>query len=187
MMSVKAARPAAPAPDRAAVFDTDLGWCALRFRDRAVARIAIGHESAADAVGALASFDDTSFLDVARRLSRWQSQLVKRLQGMLAGGRCDFSDVPLDLAGFTKFQRDVLAACRKIPWGQTLSYGDLARRARSPGAARAVGQCMAGNRFPLVVPCHRVLGAGGRIGGFSAPRGLELKRALLQLERGANG
>ena len=71
MMSVKAARPAAPAHDRAAVFDTDLGWCALRFRDRAVARIAIGHESAADAVGALASFDDTSFLDVARRLSRF--------------------------------------------------------------------------------------------------------------------
>lgn len=78
------------------------------------------------------------------------------------------------------FRRRVLDALRTVPFGRTLSYGELARRAGKPGAARAVGTAMAKNPIPLVIPCHRVLAAGGRIGGFSA--GLALKRALLSLE-----
>ena len=69
-----------------------------------------------------------------------------------------------------------------MPRGETVSYAELAGRAGSPNAARAVGGVMAGNRVPLLVPCHRVVGAGGRLGGFSAPTGVELKKRLLALE-----
>ena len=76
----------------------------------------------------------------------------------------------------------VIAACRRIPWGETRSYGDLATECGSPGAARAVGSVMAKNRYPLIVPCHRVLAAGGDIGGYSAADGLVMKRRLLAAE-----
>lgn len=95
-----------------------------------------------------------------------------RLDWSLAGGG---SERP------TRFPRRVLGELAKVRFGHTLSYGELARRAGSPGAARAVGGVMAKNPIPLVVPCHRVLAAGGKIGGFTG--GLGLKRALLDLEK----
>jgi methylated-DNA-[protein]-cysteine S-methyltransferase len=90
------------------------------------------------------------------------------------------TDVELDMTGSPPFHRKVWNVVREIRRGQTMTYGQVAARAGSPGAARAVGQAMAKNRFPLVVPCHRVLSSGG-IGGFSS--GLDLKRWLLDLER----
>ena len=87
----------------------------------------------------------------------------------------------------TPFARRVLAACRRIPYGQTLSYAELAAAAGSPGAARAVGSVMAQNRLPLLIPCHRVVGSRGKLGGFSAPGGLETKVRLLELEFAAIG
>ena len=87
-----------------------------------------------------------------------------------------------DLAGMTAFRRRVLRQCRKIPYGRTATYGQLAVKAGAAGAARAVGTCMATNRFPLIVPCHRVLPVGGRIGAFSAHGGPEMKRRLLTIE-----
>ncbi len=77
-----------------------------------------------------------------------------------------------------------MAACRRIPWGQTRSYAQLAAVAGRPGAARAVGSVMAKNRVPLVVPCHRVIASSGQLGGYSAPQGLSLKRRLLAMESG---
>ncbi|MEX1224432.1 MAG: MGMT family protein, partial [Pirellulales bacterium] len=73
-------------------------------------------------------------------------------------------------------------ACRRIPIGQTMSYAELAAVAGSPGAARAVGNIMAGNRVPIIVPCHRVVGSGGSLGGYSSSGGLRTKRRLLSLE-----
>jgi methylated-DNA-[protein]-cysteine S-methyltransferase len=81
----------------------------------------------------------------------------------------------------------VLEEARRIPAGETVTYGELAARAGSPGAAREVGQAMARNRFPIIVPCHRVLAANGGFGGFSAPGGLESKARLLTIERAAVG
>jgi methylated-DNA-[protein]-cysteine S-methyltransferase len=89
--------------------------------------------------------------------------------------------------GIDGFERRVLETARDIPPGATLTYGELAAKAGAPGAAREVGQAMARNRFPIVVPCHRVLAAGGGFGGFSAPGGLESKARLLTLERAAIG
>ena len=87
---------------------------------------------------------------------------------------------PVDLAGLPAFRRRVLVALRKVGWGERTSYGELATRIGSPGAARAIGNACGGNPVPLWVPCHRVLASGGKLGGFSG--GLDVKRALLRLE-----
>ena len=84
--------------------------------------------------------------------------------------------------GVPEFHRRVYEAARAIPPGNTLSYGDIAKRVGAPGAARAVGQALGRNPFPIVVPCHRVLAAGGKIGGFSAQGGVETKRRMLEIE-----
>jgi methylated-DNA-[protein]-cysteine S-methyltransferase len=111
------------------------------------------------------------------------ADVVERLKSYAAGEAVDFSDVRIDDGHLTEFGRKIVKACRRIARGGTKTYGELAARCGSPGAARAVGQVMARNRYPLVVPCHRVLAAGGLIGGFSAPEGLTMKRRLLSLEQ----
>lgn len=103
-----------------------------------------------------------------------------QLQAYLAGQLREFS-VPVDLEGRTDFQRRVLGCCGGIPYGETLTYGELAFLAGYPGAARAVGQVMATNRLALVVPCHRVIGSGGKLTGYGY--GLGLKERLLAMER----
>jgi methylated-DNA-[protein]-cysteine S-methyltransferase len=110
--------------------------------------------------------------------------VLRQIAEYAAGKRRRF-ETALDwsLAG-APFRRRVLGELAKVRFGHTLSYGELARRAGSPGAARAVGGVMAKNPLPLVVPCHRVLATGGKIGGFTG--GLALKRALLALETAAD-
>jgi methylated-DNA-[protein]-cysteine S-methyltransferase len=93
-----------------------------------------------------------------------------------------FTDVPLELDRLGPFTRRVVELCRAVPPGRTASYAELAIQAGSPGAARAVGNAMATNRFPLIVPCHRVVCARGHLGGYSAPQGLAMKRRLLAAE-----
>jgi len=97
----------------------------------------------------------------------------------LEGRRREFT-VPVDLEGVPPFHRQVLLACGEIPYGRTVTYGQLAARVGRPRAARAVGQAMAGNPVPLVIPCHRVVASGGGLGGYGG--GLDLKRRLLALE-----
>jgi methylated-DNA-[protein]-cysteine S-methyltransferase len=116
------------------------------------------------------------------RAGGWHPRLAARLRELAGGVPQQFDEIELDIDRYTGFARDVLTACRRIPWGQTMTYGELAAQCGAPGAARAVGNVMASNRFPLVVPCHRVVAAGGRLGGFSAPQGVEMKRRLLRLE-----
>ncbi|RLT12648.1 MAG: MGMT family protein, partial [Planctomycetota bacterium] len=99
-----------------------------------------------------------------------------------AGKRVSFDNILVRIEHRTVFQRKVILATRAIGFGETVSYGELAARAGSPNAARAVGTVMANNEVPIIIPCHRVLASGGRIGGFSAPQGIDLKRRLLELE-----
>jgi methylated-DNA-[protein]-cysteine S-methyltransferase len=91
--------------------------------------------------------------------------------------------LPLQLDYLSDFGRRVVIACRQLGWGQTATYGELARRAGSPAASRAVGAVMARNRHPLIVPCHRVLAADGSLRGFSAADGLKMKQRLLDHEK----
>jgi methylated-DNA-[protein]-cysteine S-methyltransferase len=106
-----------------------------------------------------------------------------QLGAYFAGQRVVF-DTPVDLVGVTDFQRQVLKACGRVGYGQAVTYGELARRVGRPKASRAVGQAMAANPVPIVIPCHRVVGASGELTGFSAEQGVRLKRWLLDLESG---
>ncbi len=108
-------------------------------------------------------------------------QLQRQLQRYFDGRPTDFR-ARLDLADRTPFHQTVLRACATIPYGETLTYGQLAELAGHPGAARAVGSVMASNTIPLIIPCHRVIAAAGRPSGFSAPGGPRTRRRLLNLE-----
>lgn len=120
--------------------------------------------------------------DYASGHHAWIEELIERLQDYASGRPVGFDEFQVDTCAMTDFGRRVIHACRKIPYGRTLTYGELATRALSSGAARAVGNQMANNRIPLIVPCHRVLRAGKGLGGYSASGGVELKRRLLQME-----
>jgi len=106
--------------------------------------------------------------------------LADRLAAHFSGARDSFGDVELDLDGCTAFQRAVVEALQGVPWGEVVTYGELAALAGFPNAQRAAGSVCAHNRFPLVVPCHRVIAANG-IGRYGAS-GVEYKRRLLELE-----
>ena len=106
--------------------------------------------------------------------------LARLMASYFAGRRVSFDEVQLDLEWFTPFQRAVADALRRVPYGETVTYGELAALAGAPGAARAAGTFCARNRLGLFVPCHRVVGAGG-LGSYGS-LGLEYKKRLLRLE-----
>lgn len=110
------------------------------------------------------------------------AQVIARLAAALQGAPDTLEDVPLADAEVPEFNRRVYALARRIPPGQTRSYGELAAELGGPGVARAVGQALGRNHFAPLVPCHRVLGAQHQAGGFSGPGGLKTKLQLLQLE-----
>jgi methylated-DNA-[protein]-cysteine S-methyltransferase len=165
---------------RAVEFLTALGWMAVRLDGHLVERVIFGYSSRAALRRALGA-DAKLIVEAGPR----ERRLVDRMIDYAAGGKVRFDDIAVRTAATTPFQRRVLAACRAIPFGQTRSYRDLARRAGAPGAARAVGSVMARNACPLIIPCHRVIASDGRIGGFSAPQGVALKRRLLNMEAAA--
>lgn len=112
----------------------------------------------------------------------WCWELAERLRAYSQGVRVELSSFPLAHTPSTPFQQEVVRLCRAIPWGETLSYGELAKLAGVPGGARAVGNVMRVNRTPLVVPCHRVIASGKKWGGFSAQDGVATKIRLLTME-----
>jgi methylated-DNA-[protein]-cysteine S-methyltransferase len=108
---------------------------------------------------------------------------VAQVKRYFAGENIDFSGAELDLTGQAEFFLRIYAAARRIGWGKTSTYGTLAKEIGvGPEAARGVGQAMANNPIPLIIPCHRVLAAGGKVGGFSAPGGAASKIRMLELE-----
>lgn len=172
-----------------ASFLTELGWMAVAWHDNVVQGNAFGYATRRSAelvlarsLGSAQAFCCVDAEGQADELPACLTKTIDLLQRFALGEPVDFSSVPVSLEHLTPFARRVVAACRKIAWGQTRTYGELAAECRSPGAARAVGSVMAKNRYPLIVPCHRVLGAGGSLGGYSAPEGLKMKRRLLAME-----
>ena len=108
------------------------------------------------------------------------SDLCRRFAAHLGGTEVDYADVPIDLDWCTPLQRDIATALRRVEWGEVVSYGELAERAGRPRAPRAAGSFCAQNQLQLVLPCHRIVAAGG-IGGYGSS-GVALKRRLLALE-----
>ena len=107
------------------------------------------------------------------------NELITKLDDYFSGERHNI-DFPIDLNSMTHFGKKVLMACSKVGYGETLSYGELALRAGSPKASRAVGTVMSKNPLPIVIPCHRVISASGKIGGYTG--GLHKKRLLMTIE-----
>jgi methylated-DNA-[protein]-cysteine S-methyltransferase len=161
-------------------FDTALGECAIAWSDRAVVGVELP-ASGRSRVGTRLLRRHPKAREAAADSPACRTP-VAAITGLLAGGRRNLHEVELDLRGIAEFDRRVYAAAREILPGSTLAYGDLAERAGFADAAREVGAAMARNPFPIVVPCHRVVAAGGRLGGFSAPGGAETKQRLLALE-----
>jgi methylated-DNA-[protein]-cysteine S-methyltransferase len=166
------------------VFPTAFGWMAGAWRGKRLAALTFNHPDPQAALRGLVRSPDAEEAAAAPSdaADHEQRELIARLQAYADGADDDFRDVALDLSPATGFQRRVLHYCRRIPAGKVLTYGQLAAKAGSPGAARAVGRVMATNRWPLIVPCHRVVASGARLGGFSAPEGLAIKERLLQRE-----
>jgi len=163
----------------AIAWKTPLGFIAMVGQPEWLERIFVGYHSFEE-VGRTLKEADADLLETAPN-AIWKS-CQKRLTEFTQGKSVDFSDFPLDLSYLGPFQAKVVAVCRKLPRGKVVSYQELAAKAGSPRAFRAAGTTMSSNRFPLVIPCHRVIASGGKLGGYSAPHGLDFKRKLLALE-----
>lgn len=164
-------------PPGSTVFSSNLGWILVAWQDDQLTRIAFGHASPASA----AKSADCEPVEL-EQAPKWVAKVIEKIRKFAAGKKVDWGKLPLAWEKRTEFQRKVQEACQKIPRGEVWSYGELAAAAGAPGAARAVGSVMRTNRFPLVIPCHRVVAAGGKLGGFSCPSGVEMKQKLLAAE-----
>jgi methylated-DNA-[protein]-cysteine S-methyltransferase len=162
-----------------ALFDTAIGRCGVAWNPRGIARITLPEISDSIARERLAHcILDGAELPPPPAIAAAIEQIVAHVRGEPAA----LDEIVLDMSAIPPFHLEVYAAARRIPSGQTVSYGALARSLGKPDAARAVGQAMGANPFPIVVPCHRVLAANHATGGFSAHGGVETKARLLAAE-----
>jgi methylated-DNA-[protein]-cysteine S-methyltransferase len=159
------------------VFETALGWVALVASGRGVVRMSLPERTRERALEAVQP-------DVEK--ASFEPEAVDELRDLVrrycAGELVDLTTVALDLEGVTPFFARAWSACRTIPAGETRTYAWLAVEAGSPRASRGAGQAMARNRFPLLVPCHRVVGSDGGLHGFGGGVGLPMKSRLLNME-----
>jgi methylated-DNA-[protein]-cysteine S-methyltransferase len=169
-------------PIEATIFATPLGWIGLAGSGTSVVALSMGHASADEVRSSLASrVADGKFSE-----RDWYPELRRALERYAQGQLVDFRQFKIALGPTTEYRRRVLETARRIPYGKTVSYGELAARSGKPRAARAVGSAMASNPIALLIPCHRVVSACG-IGGFSCRTGVELKQRLLEMEAQGSG
>ena len=161
------------------VFDTPIGPCGMAWNERGLVGVSLP-ESDAEAVRArlLRRHPGATGMQPPPEVLEARSRIVE----LLSTGRADLSSVRLDLSSVGAFEQRIYEIARAIPAGQTLTYGDIAARAGEPHGAQAVGQAMGKNPWPIVVPCHRVVGSNGKLGGFSAPGGSRTKLRILEIE-----
>jgi O-6-methylguanine DNA methyltransferase len=157
-----------------AVFETRLGWVGVAFSERGLARVQLPRATRAQTLAHLQhDFPKATIVDDA------PLAIVRELREYAEGCRREF-DLQLDWSAVQPFQREVLRIADSIRYGETRSYGWVARAMGKPRAARAVGRALATNPIPIILPCHRVLGSDGGLHGYGG--GLPLKRKLLELE-----
>lgn len=162
-----------------AVFDTAIGACAIVWSARGIAGVQLPEASA-----------QATRARVTRRFAGAQEAVpaaevqraVDGIVALLRGERPDFGGVALDFGDLSEFNRKVYDIARTVPAGQTITYGEIAERLGDKLLARDVGQALGQNPIPLIMPCHRVLAAGGKTGGFSASGGVVTKLRLLTIE-----
>ncbi len=167
-----------------AVFPTAIGACALAWRADAVTGAALPGTDESATVRSITRGDPDR---IRADPPAWLHSVVARIQQLFEGEAVSFPDVQLALDGAAPFERLVYAQALAIAHGETRTYGEIARAIGRPGAARAVGRALGRNPVPIIIPCHRVLAADGRSGGFSAPGGVSTKMKLLGIERARRG
>ena len=161
------------------VLETALGCIGIAWNERGLTRVLLP-ESRAAIERRLASFPGAPA--DRPKPGGWIGGVIVGIRRYAEGEPVEFADAPVDLDGVDAFRLAVYAAARRLKFGETTTYGELAASAGHPGLARETGQALGANPVPLVVPCHRILAAGGRIGGFSAPGGAATKQKMLALE-----
>jgi len=165
-----------------ALFETPIGTCSLVWRGDRIVGLRLPEPSPA-----------ATRARIARRWPEADEQppppemqkVIDRVLALLAGDPVDLGDVPLDFGAAPEFHQRAYAIARTIPPGQTMTYGEIARRLGVPHESREVGQAMGKNPIAIIMPCHRVLGADGKMGGFSANGGVATKRRILEIEGAA--
>jgi methylated-DNA-[protein]-cysteine S-methyltransferase len=163
------------------VFDTPIGVCGIAWINDAIVRVQLPeHSPQATMKKLLSYFRGASVLDTdAHGVA---AKAIKAIQLDLKGTPQNLAKIPIDISSCPKFHQKVYEALRMVPRSKVVSYAELAYAAGSPLAFRAVGGAMARNPLALIIPCHRVLNSGGKLGGFSAYGGDKTKRRLLDLE-----
>jgi len=165
-----------------ALFDTAVGTCGIAWADHGIAGTQLPEEDAAATRARLEQrFPGATEGEPTPEIAA----AIRRIAALLQGERIDLTDLTVDMASIPEFERDVYVAAREIPAGATKTYGDIAKRIGRPSQARDVGVALAKNPFAIVVPCHRVVAANGKTGGFSAGGGVKTKLRLLGIEGGA--
>jgi methylated-DNA-[protein]-cysteine S-methyltransferase len=165
-----------------ALFATALGHCGVAWNAQALTQVLLPDVDAAATGRLLQHLTHTGRVDEASAWPGFVREAVAGMQALMRGEAADLHAVPIELERVQPFERSVYEATRRLGPGLTCSYGELARAIGAPDAARAVGVALGRNPWPLVVPCHRVLAAGGKLGGFSAPGGVRTKEQLLAIE-----
>ena len=163
-----------------AIFDTAIGRCAIAWGDGGVIGVKLPERSDAAMRARMARQHPE-----ARETAPVQGieAAIADIRRLLDGHKQDLSRIDLDMSTVPDFEQRVYVETRSIPPGETLTYGEIAKRIGEPGAAREVGKALGSNPFAIIVPCHRVLGADGKIGGFSANGGVATKVRLLSIEK----
>ena len=163
-----------------ALFDTDIGRCGIAWGARGIIGVQLPEASEARTRARLVRrYPHAREAPPPAQVRR----VIDGIVSLLGGQASDLSGAALDMDGVPEFDRSVYEVARGIAPGATLSYGEIAARLGERGLARDVGQALGRNPFPIIVPCHRVLAAGGKAGGFSANGGVTTKLRLLTIER----
>jgi methylated-DNA-[protein]-cysteine S-methyltransferase len=160
-------------------FDSMIGSCAVAFQNERIVGLQLPHQNARATEQALAQRFPLAIKTSSP--TKWERSVIKKLKCHLAKGRESLQEIATSVET-TPFFSKIYQIVKQIPPGKTLTYGEVARRAGRAKAARAVGQAMAKNPVPLIIPCHRVLGSTGKLTGFNAFDGVKLKSRLLELE-----
>jgi len=179
--------PSAAATDGWALFDTAIGACGIAWAPAGLTGALLPDaDPARTGVRMRRRFAGVAETEPPPPVTGWiaamQAVLRGEVRGEAAAAQQLLASLPIDWAGVPAFHRRVYDVARAVPPGRTLTYGDIAERLGDAGAARAVGQALGANPFAPFVPCHRVLGAAGWHGGFSAPGGVDTKRRMLLIE-----
>jgi len=171
-------------PAEFTLFDTPIGRCGVAWGERGIVGLWLPEADDAKAKARVRR----RYPNAAEATPPQEIRAaIAAVVALLSSERSDLSAIALDMARVSDFERQVYAIARKIPPGETLTYGDIAEKLGDKLLSREVGQAMGKNPFPIVVPCHRVVAANGKLGGFSAAGGVDTKLKMLAIEGAAVG